>query len=116
VPLVNVPEVPGYDVSGTVEAVGAQAQAQWKVGDQVWGDIAPRSGSYSQYVIADSTNIDHKPRNISFQEAAAIPLAGLTAFQALVRLGHLKAGQKVLVLGGSSGVGNYAIQIAKAIG
>jgi NADPH:quinone reductase-like Zn-dependent oxidoreductase len=114
-PLMPPPEVPGFDVAGTIVGVGSGA-AHFKLGDEIWGDISPRAGAYAQFVVADATNIDFKPKNINFQEAAAIPLAGLTAYQALIKLGQLKTGQKVLILGGASGVGHFAIQIAKAVG
>jgi NADPH:quinone reductase-like Zn-dependent oxidoreductase len=110
--FVSVPEIPGYDVAGKVVACGNKV-VHLKSGDSVWADIAPRSGTYAEYVLADSTNVDTKPENLSFNEAAAIPLAGLTAYQGLVHYGKIKPGDNVLILGGASGVGHFAIQIAK---
>jgi NADPH:quinone reductase-like Zn-dependent oxidoreductase len=107
------PEVPGYDVAGTVVAVGSRV-IRFKPGDKVWGDISPRSGSYAEYALADADHLDLKPEKLSFNEAGATPLAALTAYQGLVHYAKLKAGDNVLILGGSGGVGHFAIQIAKA--
>lgn len=73
-------------------------------------------GTYAEFVIADDRNLDFKPKELTFVEAAAVPLAALTAFQGLVHVAHLKAGDKVLVLGGASGVGHFAVQIAMGLG
>jgi len=114
-PMVPIPQIPGLDCSGWVVATGDRV-TRFKVGDQVWGDIAPRSGSYAEFCIADEANLDLKPNNLDIHSAAAVPLAAMTAYQGLVLTAQLKAGDKVLILGGSSGVGHFAVQIAKAHG
>ena len=102
----------GADVAGTVEAIGSNV-TQFKVGDDVFGEIG--YGSYAEYVCAPEKNLAHKPASVSFEDAAASPMAGLTALQGL-RHGKIQAGQKVLVNGASGGVGTYAVQIAKSFG
>lgn len=103
----------GRDFAGEVVAVGSDV-TEFKVGDAVFGG---GSGAFSEYAVANAKrSIYHKPDNISFAEAAAVPVAGLTAFQALISKGQLKAGQRVLINGASGGVGTFAVQIAKAAG
>ncbi|HEX5160589.1 MAG TPA: NAD(P)-dependent alcohol dehydrogenase [Steroidobacteraceae bacterium] len=102
----------GVDFAGTVEAVGKNV-TQYKVGDEVFGGA---NGAFGEYVAAREKSIALKPAQISFEQAAAIPIAGLTALQALRDEGQLQAGQKVLINGASGGVGTYAVQIAKAMG
>jgi NADPH:quinone reductase-like Zn-dependent oxidoreductase len=103
----------GTDVAGVVEAVGPNV-TRFKVGDEVFGGVG---GAYAQYALGrDQRGIAKKPANISFEEAAGIPIAGITALQGLRDQGQLKAGQKVLINGASGGVGTYAVQIAKALG
>ena len=103
----------GVDFSGTVEAVG-KAVTQFKPGDEVFGG---RTGAFAEYVIIpEDRGVVHKPVDVSFEQAAALPIAALTALQALRDKGELKAGQKVLINGASGGVGTYAVQIAKAMG
>jgi NADPH:quinone reductase-like Zn-dependent oxidoreductase len=103
----------GYDMAGTVEAVGPKV-TRFKPGDEVFGGVG---GAFSEYAIGrEQGAIVMKPANLSFEEAAAIPIAAITALQGLRDHGHLAAGQKVLVNGASGGVGTYAIQIAKAMG
>ena len=103
----------GFDVAGTVEAVGPEVTL-FKPGDEVFGGAR---GAYSEYVIArEKGAIVMKPANLSFEEAAAIPIAAITALQGLRDHGRIAAGQKVLVNGASGGVGTYAVQIAKALG
>jgi NADPH:quinone reductase-like Zn-dependent oxidoreductase len=102
----------GADFAGHVEAVGAGV-TQYKPGDDVFGI---RRGSFAEYVCAPEKLIAMKPTNISFEAAAAIPLAGLTALQALRDSGRLQAGQKVLIHGAGGGVGTFAVQIAKSLG
>ena len=104
--------VTGVDVAGVVEAVGS-AVTRFKPGDEVFGLCA---GSCAEFGRARESKIAAKPEGISFEEAAAIPVAGLTALQALRDKGHLQPGQKVLVNGGSGGVGTFTVQIAKALG
>ncbi len=103
----------GVDFAGTVEAVGS-AVTRFKPGQHVFGG---RSGAFAEYVIvSESRGITHKPDNVSFEQAAAVPIAGVTALQALRDKGQLKAGQRVLINGASGGVGTFAVQIAKAWG
>jgi NADPH:quinone reductase-like Zn-dependent oxidoreductase len=103
----------GYDMAGTVEVVGAQV-TRFKVGDRVYGGV---HGALSEYVVARGEgNIVTMPDNMSFEEAAGIPIAAITALQGLRDSGGIKAGQKVLINGASGGVGTYAVQIAKAFG
>lgn len=102
----------GADFAGRVEAVGTGV-TQYKPGDEVFGI---RRGSFAEYVCAPQKFIAMKPANISFEAAAAIPLAGLTALQALRDSGKIQAGQKVLINGAGGGVGTFAVQIAKSLG
>jgi NADPH:quinone reductase-like Zn-dependent oxidoreductase len=104
-------ELLGTDFAGTVEAVGKDV-AQFAPGDEVFGG---RSGAFAEYVCVRG-GIAQKPTNLTFEEAAAVPVAALTALQALRDHGKLRAGQHVLVNGASGGVGTYAVQIAKALG
>lgn len=103
----------GVDFAGTVEAVGAEVR-QFTVGDAVFGG---RGGAFAEYVtVRESRGVVHKPENLSFEQAAAIPVAAVTALQGLRDQGKLQAGQKVLINGASGGVGTFAVQIAKALG
>jgi len=103
----------GVDFAGIVESVG-KSVTRFKPGDEVFGG---RGGAFSEYVrVRESRNIVMKPTNISFEEAAAIPIAAITALQAVRDHGKLKAGEKMLVNGASGGVGTFAVQIAKALG
>ncbi len=101
----------GSDFAGTVAAVGADVTA-FHPGDEVFGG---RSGSFAEYVCA-RLGVAHKPSNLTFEEAAAVPVAAITALQGLRDKGKLQPGQKVLVNGASGGVGTFAVQIAKALG
>lgn len=112
------PLVLGYDVSGVVEAVGADAKG-FAVGDEVCytPEIFGNSlGSYAEYNAVDAHIVARKPRGLSHAEAAAIPLAGGTAWEALVRRMRVVPGETVLIHGGAGGVGSFAIQFAKAAG
>lgn len=103
----------GVDYAGVVEKVGKDVTS-FAPGDEVFG---ARTGAYADYVVAKADRaIVHKPAGISFEDAAATPVAAITALQALRDKGAVQAGQKVLVHGASGGVGTYAIQIAKALG
>ncbi len=103
----------GVDYAGTVEAVGKDV-TQFRPGDDVFGG---RNGAYAEYVCArEDRAIVPKPADVSFEEAAAVPVAALTALQGLRDRGQLEPGQKVLINGASGGVGTYAVQIAKALG
>jgi NADPH:quinone reductase-like Zn-dependent oxidoreductase len=101
----------GTDFAGVVEAVGVGVDG-FAPGDEVYGC---EGGAFAEYVVAN-TAVARKPANLSFEEAAAVPLAGLTALQALRDHGALQSGQQVLVNGASGGVGTFAVQIAKALG
>jgi NADPH:quinone reductase-like Zn-dependent oxidoreductase len=106
----------GADISGQVEAVGANV-TQFKVGDEVFGDVsAARGGGFAEYVTSPEKLLAPKPSNLTFEQAAAVPMAGLTALQGLRDVGQIQAGQKVLIHGASGGVGTFAVQIAKSFG
>lgn len=112
----HFPLVLGWDVAGVVKQVGSKVQ-RFKVGDEVFSRPATeRNGTYAEYVAADEHLVAMKPKNLSFEEAASIPLAGLTAWEALVELAKVRAGQKVLVHAGAGGVGAYGVQLAKSLG
>ena len=102
----------GVDVAGMVEAVGRNV-TQFRPGDEVFGVAA---GSFAEYACARENAIVAKPKQVTFEQAAAVPVAGLTALQALRDAGNLRAGQRVLINGAAGGVGTFAVQIAKAWG
>lgn len=104
--------VPGLDVAGTVVSVGEKV-TRFQPGDEVFG-IA--KGSFAEYASALEDKLAIKPTNLSFDQAAAVPVSGLTAIQALRDVGRLESGQQVLIVGASGGVGTYAVQLAKAFG
>ncbi|RDX69010.1 2-methylene-furan-3-one reductase [Mucuna pruriens] len=115
-----LPTVPGYDVAGVVVRVGNKVR-KFKVGDEVYGDINehalnnPKSiGSLAEYIAAEEKVLAHKPSNLSFIEAASLPLAIITAYQGLERL-QFSADKSILVLGGAGGVGTLVIQLAKHV-
>lgn len=105
--------IPGADVAGVVEAVGSNVSG-FEIGDEVFGDIG--RGAFAEVASVNPRAIARKPMQVSFAQAAAVPLAGLTALQGLRDVGGLEAGQRVLVNGASGGVGTFAVQIAKALG
>jgi NADPH:quinone reductase-like Zn-dependent oxidoreductase len=111
----RLPYTLGRDVSGIVEKCGAQA-ARFKIGDEVAGMVGIGGGGYADKVVLDEAAIARKPQEIDHVHAAAVPLAGQTAWQGLFRYGQIKAGQVVLIHGGSGGVGHFAVQFAKAKG
>jgi NADPH:quinone reductase-like Zn-dependent oxidoreductase len=102
----------GNDVAGVVEAVGAGV-TRFAAGDEVFGDV---SGSFAEYVAAPQDHLERKPANLSFPQAAAVPVAGMTALQGLRDHGRLRSGQRALIIGAGGGVGTFAVQIAKAFG
>jgi NADPH:quinone reductase-like Zn-dependent oxidoreductase len=104
--------VPGREVAGRVDAIGADVTTL-AVGDEVFGIAA---GSFAEYARARTDKLAPKPSNLTFAQAAAVPVSGLTALQAVRDRGHVQAGQQVLVIGASGGVGTFAVQIAKAYG
>lgn len=103
---------PGRDVAGEVESVGRNV-TQFKPGDDVFGTC---SGAFSEYACARDSALVMKPLDVSFEQAAAVPVAGLTALQGLRNKGQIQPGQKVLINGAAGGVGTFAIQIAKSFG
>jgi NADPH:quinone reductase-like Zn-dependent oxidoreductase len=103
----------GADVAGRIEAIGSNVK-QFQPGDEVFGDVS--TGGYAEYVCAREKILALKPANVSFEEAAATPMAALTALQGLRDKGQIKPGQKVLINGASGGVGTFAVQIAKYYG
>jgi NADPH:quinone reductase-like Zn-dependent oxidoreductase len=107
----------GADVAGQVEAVGSNAR-QFKPGDEIFGFLpsATGRGTFAEYVCAKENLIMLKPTNLTFEQAAAVPLAAMTALQGLRDNGNIQPGQKVLIQGASGGVGTFAVQIAKAFG
>lgn len=112
---IGAPDDPtmGVDFAGTIEAVGDKV-TRYQPGDRVFGG---RGGAFGEYLtIAETRGMTRIPANVDFEQAAAVPIAAITALQALRDKGQLKAGQKVLVNGASGGVGTYAVQIAKAYG
>lgn len=104
--------VPGLDVSGTVVDVGDGVR-RFKVGDEVFG-IA--KGAYAEFASANEERLARKPKNLSFEQAAVAAISGITALQALTDVAGLVAGESVLVIGASGGVGTYAVQLAKSLG
>ena len=112
----DFPIILGWDVAGEIVEVGP-AVTDWQVGQAVFArPETTRFGTYADYTIVDEHLLAHKPESASFEEVAAVPLAGLTAYQALFTHGKLKAGEKVLIHAGAGGVGIYAIQLAKNAG
>lgn len=112
------PLIPGWDASGTISAVGKNVRT-FKVGDPVYAYCRKpvvHEGTYAEFVAFDAMHVAKKPSNISFGEAAAIPLAALTAWQALFDFAHLKKGQSILIHAGAGGVGSFAIEFAKHAG
>jgi NADPH:quinone reductase-like Zn-dependent oxidoreductase len=103
----------GADIAGQVEAVGGHV-TQFQPGDEVFGDGG--YGGFAEYVCVDENRFVLKPANLTFEEAAAVPMAALTALQGLRDKGRIQAGQKVLINGASGGVGTFAVQIAKSFG
>jgi NADPH:quinone reductase-like Zn-dependent oxidoreductase len=104
--------VRGVDVAGTVSAVGNNV-TEFKVGDDVFGTCA---GAFAEYACAAEGNVAHKPANLDYADAAAMPTSSFAALQALRDRGEIKAGQRVLIVGAAGGVGMFAIQIAKSFG
>jgi NADPH:quinone reductase-like Zn-dependent oxidoreductase len=117
-PAVNEDRLPytlGRDASGVIEKCGAQA-TRFKIGDEVFGMVGIHGGGYAEQAVLDERALAMKPKGADHIHAAAVPLAGQTAWQGLFRHGQLKSGQSVLIHGGSGGVGHFAVQFAKAKG
>lgn len=112
----ELPFIPGWDLAGVVEKRGFGAR-RFETGDEVYGYArrpVVRWGTFAEYTVIPESYLSLRPKNISIEEAGAIPLAGLTAYQSLYDAGDLQEGQTVLILGASGGVGSMAIQLAKA--
>lgn len=110
----ELPLIPGWDMAGVVEAVGHSAR-RFEPGDEVYAYARRpviQQGTYAEYIALPESYITHKPKTLSMIEAASVPLATLTAYQALFDAGRLEAGQSVLILGASGGVGSSAVQLA----
>lgn len=105
----------GADIAGTVEAVGSQV-TRFQPGDEVFGDLWDNWGGFAEYACANETALEPKPVTSSFEQAAAIPQAGVLALQGLRKGGEIHRGQKVLINGAGGGVGTFAIQLAKLSG
>ncbi|HLK35004.1 MAG TPA: NAD(P)-dependent alcohol dehydrogenase, partial [Terriglobales bacterium] len=105
-------ERPGVDVAGEITAVGGKV-TRFKPGDLVFGGA---KGAFAEFACAQETKLAPKPENVSFEQAAAVPIAGLTALQGLRDKGRLQPGQKVLINGAAGGIGTFAVQIAKSLG
>jgi NADPH:quinone reductase-like Zn-dependent oxidoreductase len=114
--LHQLPLIPGWDLSGVVERTGKNV-ANFKPGDEVYSrpDVA-RNGSYAEFIAVKENIVAFKPKTINFEESASIPLAGLTAWEALITNANIQHGQKVLIHAASGGVGSISVQIAKAFG
>lgn len=110
------PFILGHDVAGKVVRVGSKVRA-FKVGDEIYARPRDgRVGTFAEFIAINEADAAHKPKNLSMEEAASIPLVGLTAWQVLVERAKLQKGQKVLIHAGSGGVGTVAIQLAKHLG
>jgi NADPH:quinone reductase-like Zn-dependent oxidoreductase len=108
--------IPGGDIAGLVEAVGRNVK-QFQPGDEVFGDLSGCGwGGFAEYVSVPENVLAPKPSHLSFEEAAAVPMAAVTALQSIRNKGRVKSEQKVLIYGASGGVGTFAVQIAKAFG
>jgi NADPH:quinone reductase-like Zn-dependent oxidoreductase len=106
--------VPGVDAAGVIDSLG-EGVSGWKIGDQVLG-FARGSGSYAEYAVVPVTSLARKPKSMTFEQAAGVPIAAETAYRALHEVGGIKSGQTVLIHGAAGGVGSAAVQIAKAAG
>jgi NADPH:quinone reductase-like Zn-dependent oxidoreductase len=110
------PFILGHDLAGTVVRVGANVRG-FKAGDQVYARPRDhRTGTFAEMIAVDQADLALKPARLTMEEAASIPLVGLTAWQALVEVGRVQPGQKVFIQAGSGGVGTFAIQLAKQLG
>jgi NADPH:quinone reductase-like Zn-dependent oxidoreductase len=105
----------GRDVAGVVDAVGI-AVTDLAPGDRVYGDLGESEGAFAEYAVAPRSGVERMPASLTFEQAAAMPLAGTTALMGLQDAGRTRAGHRVLVNGASGGVGTFAVQIAKALG
>jgi NADPH:quinone reductase-like Zn-dependent oxidoreductase len=104
--------IAGRDLAGLVEAVG-KSVTRFRQGDEVYGES---DGAFAEFTCVSEGELAYKPRNLTFEQAAAVPIAGITALVGLRDAGHIRDGQSVLIIGASGGVGTFAVQIAKAYG
>jgi len=115
----SFPLVLGWDFSGVVKKVGSQITG-FSINDKVFGSVASNhaanNGTYSQYVAVDTTELTHIPEGLSFDQTAALPIAGVTAYYGMTHSLNLQPGEKILIQGGAGGVGLFAVQIAKYFG
>ncbi|MCW3465359.1 zinc-binding dehydrogenase [Chitinophaga nivalis] len=114
--LFELPIITGHDIAGDVIAVGENVK-KWRPGDKVY--YSPRfggTGSYAAYHLTDASSLSRMPANLSYEEAAAVPLIGGTVWEMLVVRAKLKKGDTILILGGAGGIGTFAIQVAKSLG
>src|SRR5205085_5691703 len=112
----RLPLILGNDVAGVVVRVGSTVR-RFKPGDEVYArPHQSRIGTFAEFIAMNEADVALKPKNLTMEEAASIPLVGLTGWQVLIERAKLKKGQKVLIHGGSGGVGTFAIQLAKHIG
>jgi NADPH:quinone reductase-like Zn-dependent oxidoreductase len=112
----RLPIVLGNDLAGVVVRVGSKVR-RFKLGDEVYArPHQDRIGTFAEFIAMDEADVAMKPKNLTMEEAASIPLVGLTAWQVLIERANLKEGQKVLIHAGSGGVGTFAIQLAKHVG
>ena len=108
------PIILGFDLSGDVVEVGSQV-TRFKPGDAIYGNVGLLGGAYAELAAVPEKSVAPKPTNMTYEEAASVPVAALTALQALRDLAHIQPGQTVLINGASGGVGTFAVQIAKAL-
>ncbi len=111
---IGLPWIPGHEFSGVVEQIGSDVEA-WAPGDAVFGGNE-MGGAYAEYLAVKPAAIARKPSNLSFEEAASVPVAGQTAWQGIFTHGHLEKGQTILIHGGAGAVGAYAVQLASHAG
>lgn len=115
-PILKLPMTLGWDAAGIVEEIGSDVK-DFQKGDEVYGaPNFPGDGSYAEFCVGKASQFAIKPKNISFNEASGVPLAGLTAWTGIFECGKLQAGQQILIHGASGGVGSLAVQFAKAKG
>jgi NADPH:quinone reductase-like Zn-dependent oxidoreductase len=108
-------QILGADIAGTIEAVGRNVK-RFQPGDEVFGDLWDNWGGFAEYACAHETALEAKPSNVTFEEAAAVPQAGVLALQGFQKAGQLRPGQRILINGAGGGVGTFAIQLAKLSG
>ncbi len=111
----TLPIILGNELAGEVEEIGANVK-KFKLGDKVFGNLGRYGGAYAEYVVVKESEIIHKPESLDFENAAAIPIGALTAWQSMFDTANLQSGQKILIHAAAGGVGSMAVQLAKAKG